>query len=424
MTSIDRFERELPAALGDVAGARPPDYLVNVLGRTARTRQRPAWASIGRWLPMDLASSRVTTARFPWRTVGVLALVALLLAALLAVNAGSQRRVPAPYGPAVNGLIPFERDGDILVGDPDTGETRLLSGGSANDYLPMFSPDGTRVAFLRAGADCPAPGDDCPGGELVVVAGADGSGLEAISPAPIVGIGAITWAADSRSLYLGRGEEILRLPIDGSGPTVLRSDAQVDWIVPRPPAGDELLVRGFVDGVFGLHRMKADGSDAELLVEATFSGFDDNQDLNFPAYSPDGATIYHNRSNRGTIEAWAMDADGSNARRFNVDAPVAGWWEGEMAPSPDGRWVAMWRVAPGMPGRITVYPADGTGEGVEGPFIAGTAHWAWAPDSSRILVNYNNPDEGDQVLLDPRTGKVTPLPWAADAEPDWQRLAP
>ena len=67
MTQFDRFERELPLALRDVAGPHSPDYLTDILGRTAHTRQRPAWASLERWLPMDLATPRAATARVPWR---------------------------------------------------------------------------------------------------------------------------------------------------------------------------------------------------------------------------------------------------------------------------------------------------------------------------------------------------------------------
>ena len=196
MTQFDRFERELPVALGDVAGTGAPDYLTDILGRTARTRQRPAWASLERWLPMDLATPRAATARVPWRTLGVLALIALLLATAFALYAGSQRRVPAPFGPAANGLIPYSFDGNILVGDPVTGATRLLVGGPDNDYGPSFSPDGTQVGFLRATADCPQPGDVCPGGEHVVVVGADGRDVRAISSAPLVGIAIVTWAPD------------------------------------------------------------------------------------------------------------------------------------------------------------------------------------------------------------------------------------
>jgi len=49
MTTIDPFERDLTGALDDLADAQTPDYFVDLLGRTARTRQRPAWAIPGRW---------------------------------------------------------------------------------------------------------------------------------------------------------------------------------------------------------------------------------------------------------------------------------------------------------------------------------------------------------------------------------------
>ena len=59
---------------------------------------------------MDLATPRAATARVPWRTIGVLALVAILARrARRRVYAGSQRRVPAPFGPAANGLITYRR---------------------------------------------------------------------------------------------------------------------------------------------------------------------------------------------------------------------------------------------------------------------------------------------------------------------------
>jgi Tol biopolymer transport system component len=433
MNGVDRFERELPVALSDVAGAGRPDYLNDILGRTARTRQRPAWASLERWLPMDLATARTPVAGVPWRPIVVVALLALLLVALVALYAGSQRRVPSPFGPADNGVIPYNANGDIFVGDPVTGATRLLVGGDANDYNPVFSPDGTHVAMLRASTNCPKPGEDCPGGEDVVVVPAGGGEARAINGQPLAGIRAMSWAPDSRALYVAQGaydvSRLVRLAIDGGAPTELATGLEVDWVVPRPPTGDELLLRGFVDGKFGLYRMRADGSGVELLAPENMPGetFDDNQDLNFPAYSPDGATIYYNRLVPSVgIQAWAMDADGSNQRRFNASGPASDWWEGEMAPSPDGKSVVMWRVAPaGMTnGGITVFPADGSGEGrVIGPRLNGTGHWSWSPDSSKVLLNYNDPAEGDQGLIDLATGAFTPLLWQADSEPDWQRVA-
>ena len=52
MTPIDAFERHLPSALTDLAAPATPDYLTDILGRTAATPQRLAWASIERWLPV------------------------------------------------------------------------------------------------------------------------------------------------------------------------------------------------------------------------------------------------------------------------------------------------------------------------------------------------------------------------------------
>ena len=429
MNGIDRFERELPVALADVAGAGRPDYLTDVLGRTARTRQRPAWASAQRWLPMELATQRATVARLPWRVLAVAALL-VLIAIAFAVFAGAERRVPPPFGPAANGDIPFEKNLDIYTGDPATGQSKLLVGGPDRDYLPAVSPDGTLVAFLRASSDCPTPGDVCPGGEDIVVVQSDGGVARAITSTPLAGIRAVSWAADSRALYeaqSGNGQSRLaRVPIDGGTPVELASDLEVDWIAVRPPAGDELLVRGFVKGKFGLYRMSADGSNLRLLAPGNIAGesFDNNQDLNFPGYSPDGTRIYYNRFAAGTIQAWVMNADGSNQHRFNASGPNCCWWEGEMAPSNDGKSVAVWRVPPGGVGSITLYPADGSGDGTPiGPPVAGTGRWLWSPDSTKLLLNFNDANEGDQGLIDVSTGAFTTLPWKADSEPAWQRKA-
>ena len=149
MSAFDRFERELPSALTDVAGGGRSDYLTDIPGRTARTRQRPAWVSLERWLPMDLVIARTPVARIPWRTVAVVAGLLILLVAVLALYAGSQRRLPLPFGPAANGVIPYDANGDILVADPATGGNPVVLGGPANDYGPTFSPDGTKIGYVR-----------------------------------------------------------------------------------------------------------------------------------------------------------------------------------------------------------------------------------------------------------------------------------
>jgi hypothetical protein len=426
MITIDRFERELPAALSDVAGTGRSDYLTDILGRTARTRQRPAWASLERWLPVNIAILRVPVARVPWRPLAATALVILLLLALLAVYLAGQRRYPPPFGPAANGLIPYTVGGDILVGDPITGQSRLLVGGPEDDSQPSFSSDGAMVGFVRA-----VGGDD----EDIVVVGADGRNVHKLAPEPFHFVEYAGWVPGSHSVIVGHrvaGRPRLEV-FDATGsaaPRLLLDDARVFWAFYRPPAGREILLEAKVNGLWGLYSIPSDGGVPRLLQATSAEiGPDDDpgQDLNFPAYSPDGSKIYYNRyvAQAQTIQAWVMDADGANKHRFNASGPACCWWEGEMAPSPDGKWVLMWRVGSSSGNAITLFPADGSGDGVViGPHVADTAHWLWSPDSTKVLLNFNQATEGDQGLIDVTTGRFTALPWNADTEPDWQRIAP
>jgi hypothetical protein len=97
-----------------------------------------------------MTAARRSLPSVPWRTVGLLALLALLLIAAVAFAVGSsQTRLPEPYGVAANGLVAVESGGDILLVDPVTGEQTVAIGGPTVDMAPIFSKDGTRLAFLR-----------------------------------------------------------------------------------------------------------------------------------------------------------------------------------------------------------------------------------------------------------------------------------
>jgi Mrp family chromosome partitioning ATPase len=64
MTSFDRIEQRMPELMADLASAGVPDYFDSMLQQAAATRQRPAWASLERWLPMG-AVARTDTLRSP-----------------------------------------------------------------------------------------------------------------------------------------------------------------------------------------------------------------------------------------------------------------------------------------------------------------------------------------------------------------------
>ena len=100
MTLNDGFDRTVSDWLDEQAGHGAPGYLDEVLTRTTRTRQRPWWSSLERWLPVQSTARFAQVPRMAWLLV-VLGLVVALGTAILVV--GSPRRPPSPFGPAPRG---------------------------------------------------------------------------------------------------------------------------------------------------------------------------------------------------------------------------------------------------------------------------------------------------------------------------------
>lgn len=201
MSNRDRFEQRLPTRLEELAAPRVPSYFDDVIHTTARTRQRPTWSFAERWFPVSSITNRlVTTPRAPMRLVAVGILAILALAALLIVASGSRPvPVPAPFGVAGNGRIAWaDTTGAIVTAELDGVGPRPIVPGPGNDR-PQFSPDGTRLAYLRQTSS----------GAVVVVAAADGSDPVTLASVPST-IG-LVWAPDSRSLVLAQAGTLSRI---------------------------------------------------------------------------------------------------------------------------------------------------------------------------------------------------------------------
>jgi Tol biopolymer transport system component len=416
MTTEQRLERDLPTILGDLAVAPYPDYIDDVLATTAQRRQRPAWTFPERWLPMaDVTSRPAVVPRVPWRTIGTgLVILAILVGAAIAYVGTRPTRLPPPFGPAANGLIPYTANGDIFVGDPVTGATRLVVGGLETDELPQFSPDGTRIAFIRQLEPGPFTID-------IYVARQDGSDVRRVTPAPIDRWERIAWTPDGLHIAAIHDDDRLDLfDAGGSGTTThLTTAVGMNSIQFRPPDGGQILYRALVDGGWGLFAMDADGGNVQTLHEPTVPA---EMDMAFSGatYSSDGRRIFYEHGDEsGCCRLWVMNADGTDKHEF---LPRGEAWDGQAVVSPNGVWVAYWHHTDA--GHITVVRADGTGPVIEtGPPLPSTAHWVWSPDSSTILMFRNDVQDGNAYMLDPSGGPWTNVPWESIGDIDWQRLA-
>ena len=134
----------LNAAFNEARGQARPDYLPDIVAQAGRTRQRPAWTFLERWLPMDIAVRRQGVPR----AVLVFAVLALLMTLLVATVAfiGTRTSQP-PLAAATNGLIAFASGGDIVVVEPDGSGRRTLISGAGEVSNIAYSPDGQRLAY-------------------------------------------------------------------------------------------------------------------------------------------------------------------------------------------------------------------------------------------------------------------------------------
>jgi Tol biopolymer transport system component len=449
MTVDDRLTRRVESRLDELADAHFPDYVHDVLAVTARMRQRPAWSFPARWLAMELRPTRVAVAPFPWRSIALLALLALAGVALAVALASTRPRLPEPFGPAANGIIAFARNGDIFVVDGVDDQPRALVAGPDDDGMPIFSPDGTRLLFVRTVRHNPY---------LMVVPSDGGDPIEVLRE-PLIEPTSFVWSPDSRSIAIASmvraSPRISIAAADGGGARVLKLGMIVDSPAWRPPDGRELLVRERnADGVWDLVRVDIRTGTVQPLglgrAEATRAeeGLVADERLRNAAWSADGELIAYeaiDEARGGTTRLRQVDgegkarlvhvvsADGTGDRVVDGSAPEIE----QLLPrwSPDGSrlLVAQRRALPNRPADEwwwgVVETSGGRIVGL-GSRVSGREGRAdWAPDGTRVISIVGRPWLDPQAehtvsLIDPVSGEEVEANWASTDQPAWQRLAP
>jgi len=436
MSAFDRYGRlpiELPDLLTEIAAPRTPDYVDDVLGVTAATRQRPRWTFPERWLPMGLIATERVPVRpsIPWRAVAGVALLILALIAAAVLAAGGRRTLPAPFGVARNGAI-LLGDGDIRVRSAIDGSTRLLVGGPADDFAANFTRDGTRLIWLRRVSGTPGGADERL---AFFVAAPDGSNARQASDGLIA---PNMWdiSADGSSIVVDAGDpsvgqQLFLVDLVGTAGTRLldvHDPAMTMWW-PNflGPNGAEIVFQGRTStpaglryGVFAVH---LDGSSlrpltpTDGLIDGTYQQ---------PTGSPDGRFVTYTRwdpvSQLDAVRIIDLQTPGDRALN-----PAATRNEAFASFSPDSRSV-LFTVYDGTWHSIWTEPLDGSlparqigprYRSVDEKYLMGR----FSPDGRSILII----DEGSQEarLVDAEVGgDGRIIEWTPSDIYAWQRLAP
>ncbi len=293
---------------------------------------------------------------------------------------GAQTPVRSPIARPPEGTIHFafsaklDRPSDIFLGAVDGTVAAQLTDDPGDDSCPVYSPDGSRIAFCSdrggtgalytMGADGSGqtlltdklPGCACspdrqilwsPDGKWIALAGlipqenarpiadlyvvrSDGSKTTKLTQSSR-DLNGIFWQPDSKSLLFfeyGENPDIFQIDISSKEIAPL-----MDQPVPAVPAGystdsDRLLVWNGESGKMSLIDFSAGGT---MIPLAGSGGYD-----SYPAWSSDGQKIIYMCRTGDSHDICLMNADGSAQINLTAGSGVANYWP---SISPDGKWI-------------------------------------------------------------------------------------
>ena len=270
-------------------------------------------------------------------------------------------------------------------GQTTDGGKRPKALNESTNYLPKWSPDGSRIVFCSTAA----------GNWEIYSVNVDGSQLTRLTNHPALDFGP-SWSPDgSRILFVSDRDgnrEIYVMGVKDSRLTRLTNSAAADINPSFSPDGSKIVFVSDREGAREIYVMNADGTSPVRLTDGSSVNGHTR-----PTYSPDGRKIafYSTKSGKDGDRRmlYVMDADGANVK------PVSGaGYDGNQAWSPDGSKLAFDAPATGKDssanGEWEIYSVNADGSGRTRLTNNTSNDWgpAWSPDGSKIVYcsGWNN----------------------------------
>ena len=298
--------------------------------------------------------------------------------------------------PGKDGKIAFARSFRIWEKKPtlNAPETKFRDDG-ASDSQAAYSPDGSRVAFVR----------NSPGPEIYV-ANANGTGTPSrLTNNTVVDTNPV-WSHDGTRIAFVRGNQVWTMSASGTGQTQRTSDGvntdpawSVPLLAPDAPDGKIVYRHNFAE----LWTMNPNGSGkAELGFECpTDNGVCDTS-IGIPTFSPDGTKVAFDYS--GDIY-WTFTAGGGNStpilrggtnrdQEYPGDEKMAAW-------SPNGARIAFLHNG-NVPGsQYAIYTASASGSSTQATQVTSVGvgdngNFDWQPNSAPTITSVR-PSAGTDI---------------------------
>ncbi len=254
------------------------------------------------------------------------------------------------------------------------GEPRVLTAPPATyegDSSPAFSPDGTRLAFVRTTSNA--------ADVYVLPLDAATSWRLTFDAAEVAGV---SWSQDGRHvLFASRrsGEfAVWRIPHTGGEPELVAATQGSDLLQPSMRADRMAYTQATMDA--NIWEIPADGDPAPLFAST-------RMDFN-PHVSPNGDQVTFVSTRSGSMEVWIADAEGLEPTKLTE---FTGGSVGNPRWSPDGSEIAFDAGAGGQSDVYVVRVADRRVRRITTHEAADVAP-SWSRDGSHLYFGSNRGD--------------------------------
>ena len=278
---------------------------------------------------------------------------------------------------------------------PPTGPQPQV--GEAGVHLGAFAGANGRIAFTGNGI------------QTMTVTGSDLQTVTTDGAAP-------AYSPDgSRIAFIrndGTDNEIWVINANGTNPVQLTSNNVDDQGPTWSADGTKIGFNSTVGGVTQIYTVSAAGGTPTALTTADGGN-------GTPSWSPNGTKIAFTSTRDGHPEIYVMNADGTGQTRLTGDDE----WDYDASWSPDGTRIA-YTHGGGVPD-IFVMNANGSSPAnLTNTLNDGESSAAWSPDGSKIVYRRDVSDRGDIFVMNANGTGQTNLTQTSTSEslPDWQPL--
>jgi len=210
--------------------------------------------------------------------------------------------------------IAFVSGGDIWVVAQKGGEAHLLVSHAAEDTRPLYSPDGTKLAFVSTRTG---------GGDIYILTLANGDLKRLTFDDRLDQLDA--WSRDGKWIYfsnngydVGGKNDIFRVSVEGGTPMAVSADRFTNEFQAAPsPDGTSiaLAARGNGDSQWWRHgHSHLDESEIWLRKDGSTAVYEKLVDLNgrnaWPNWTPDGKQLYFMSDRSGAQNIWTLPIGG------------------------------------------------------------------------------------------------------------------